>query len=394
VTLTIEAGTTVKLNSYYMQVNGTLIAIGTSANPISISGGSTTDVNDPFFYTPAGITFYPSSTSWNEQTGSGCIISNADFSSTQIAADGSPEITNTIGAALLIEGGSPIISDNSQISIIEWGGSPYISGNNINSGITLLAGSSTIVDNNIKGGNGGDWAIALGSKYALDETEVSFVSGNTITGNYNMCIIASGNATIQNNLLLIQSSSIGIKASGPQSDITIQDNTVVGSSTGILVDSTMTGNLTLANNNFEEISGYLIDCETPNNINAANNYWGTTSQSAISQAIYDNKNNFNLGTVNFEPYLTAPNAQAPSLPTPTPAPTLSPSPSPTSTPTGSSALSPSPSPTSTPTGSSALSPSPSPTATVSEFPTWIILPLFAVSILLSTVIIRKRIVKE
>ncbi len=40
---------------------------------------------------------------------------------------------------------------------------------------------------------------------------------------------------------------------------------------------------------------------------------------------------------------------------------------------------------------SAASASPSPTPTVPEFPTWTILPLFAVAILLSTVIIRRRI---
>ncbi len=329
ITLTIQPGAMVNLNSYYMQVNGTLIAIGTNANPIQISGGSSMDVNNPFGpFTPAGITFYPSSTSWNEQDGSGCIISNAVFNSTQIAIDASSKITNTQGAALLIEGGSSVISDNSHLSILEWGGSPSISGNTLGSGVTVSAGSPTITDNTITGG--GNFAIALGSRYALDETDVSFVSGNTITGNYNMCIIASGEATIQNNLLLIQSSLVGIKASGPQSDITIQDNTVVGSSTGILVDSTMTGNLTLANNNFEEISRYLIDCETPNNINAANNWWGTTNQSVISQSIRDSKDDFNLGTVTFVPFLTAPNPQAPTIPTQTstPIPTASPSPSP------------------------------------------------------------------
>ncbi|MGD0405907.1 MAG: hypothetical protein ABSB10_04575 [Candidatus Bathyarchaeia archaeon] len=60
VTLTIQAGATVNLNTYYLQVNGTLNAVGTSANPIYIVGAA---VN-------AGqIEFTASSTSWNEQTG-------------------------------------------------------------------------------------------------------------------------------------------------------------------------------------------------------------------------------------------------------------------------------------------------------------------------------------
>ena len=68
-------------------------------------------------------------------------------------------------------------------------------------------------------------------------------------------------------------------------------------------------------------------------VNAAYNWWGTTDTQAISQKIYDNKNDFHLGTVTFEPFLTAPNPEAPDVsyvPTPTPSPTDSPAP--TSTP--------------------------------------------------------------
>ena len=40
---------------------------------------------------------------------------------------------------------------------------------------------------------------------------------------------------------------------------------------------------------------------SPNNYNLADNWWGTTNQTAIANAIYDSKNDFNLGTVNFLP---------------------------------------------------------------------------------------------
>ena len=50
--------------------------------------------------------------------------------------------------------------------------------------------------------------------------------------------------------------------------------------------------------------------------------------------------------------------------------------------------------TGTPTSSPTATPTISPTSTVPEFPTWIILPLFAVAIPLSTVFIRKRITKK
>jgi len=62
-------------------------------------------------------------------------------------------------------------------------------------------------------------------------------------------------------------------------------------------------------------------------VTVSNNWWGTTDQQAISNSIYDSKNDFNLGTVNFVPFLAAPNPQAPSLNTPIPTPHPSASPS-------------------------------------------------------------------
>jgi hypothetical protein len=88
-----------------------------------------------------------------------------------------------------------------------------------------------------------------------------------------------------------------------------------------------------------------------NNVNATYNWWGTTDQQAINQTIYDSKDNFNLGTVDFVPFLTIPNPEAPTY---TPTPTQSPSPFPTST------------STSTPT--STTSPSPSPSASQPQQP--------------------------
>jgi hypothetical protein len=38
VTLTVESGTTVNINTYYIMVNGTLNAVGNNANPITLNG--------------------------------------------------------------------------------------------------------------------------------------------------------------------------------------------------------------------------------------------------------------------------------------------------------------------------------------------------------------------
>ena len=94
---------------------------------------------------------------------------------------------------------------------------------------------------------------------------------------------------------------------------------------------------TILNNNIYANTNYNIYLAVSNNVSATNNWWGTTDKQTISQKIYDNKNDFNLGKVNFEPFLTAPNPEAPEasdVPTPTPTPTSTPSlsPSPTTSP--------------------------------------------------------------
>ena len=93
VTLTIQAGATVNLNSYYITVNGTLRAIGNSADPIHFNGGN--------------ITFTGYSNAWNEQTGSGCIIENAVLISTSLYGGSVKINNNSINAA--VSGGSSVI---------------------------------------------------------------------------------------------------------------------------------------------------------------------------------------------------------------------------------------------------------------------------------------------
>ena len=72
VTLTIEAGANVNLNSYYIQVDGTLQAKGNNADQIHFNAGS--------------IKFTESSRDWSEQAGSGCIIENAVLNAVTISS--------------------------------------------------------------------------------------------------------------------------------------------------------------------------------------------------------------------------------------------------------------------------------------------------------------------
>ncbi len=375
VTLTIEAGVTVNLNGYYIQVNGTLVARGSNTDKINFSGGS--------------IVFNTVGNSWNEQTGSGSIIENSVLSATSISignnvapkithssfegiyingdstisyntihsitiAIGSPSIfSNYISGDFTVEGGAPTINNNTvDTRLVVDGGFPLISNNKIFDGIHAdsRGGQVTIYSNEMSSKNGFRVIYVQGIH--------AEISNNNITGNGNTGINVAGSlssASISNNVIsrcrtgidisvggittivrnLVFSNDVGINfgiSYGGDGNVTVQDNTLRDNSVGIQCNPSPL--LIITNNNIQSSSQYNFRLQSPNNITAANNWWGTTDSSAISQTIYDNKNDFNLGSVNFTPFLTAPNPEAQPIPNsnPTSMPTLSPliSPTPTS----------------------------------------------------------------
>jgi hypothetical protein len=91
----------------------------------------------------------------------------------------------------------------------------------------------------------------------------------------------------------------------------------------------------ISNNNIQDNVKYnfYLGKYTSDNVDAVYNWWGTTDQSVISNLIFDNKNDFNLGKVIFEPILMMPNSEAMPdsdipLPVPDSFPPSSPSPNP------------------------------------------------------------------
>jgi len=315
VTLTIESGVTVNLNNYYIQVNGTLRARGSSAEKIHFNGDGER----------AEITFTQHSPSWDEQIGSGSIIENAVLTSIKIDINyTSPKINdNSINGCIDCHQISSRITNNNIIGtnytsvIFVSRSSAVISGNiihNKRTAIESLSDSSIISNNTIIGGVTGIIHDSTSDRYAL--------SKNTVYG-CDVGIEAHYFSTIEQNTII--NNGIGIVNRGAS---IIQNNTIVNNTVGIYSYKPST----IMYNNIQNNSEYNIrlDQGASGNLNATYNWWGTTNTAAISQKIYDVDDEFNLGAVTFTPFLTAPNSEAPLMifvPTATPPPETTPAPS-------------------------------------------------------------------
>ena len=325
VTLTVQAGATVNLNGYYIQVDGTLQGVGSTFDRIHLNGNNQ-NLNH-------GIDFTSFSSNWNEKSRSGCIIENTVITSIEISVNStSPKISgNTIDGCVHSHiAGSPIVTNNNFIggqnyqTAITGGFSSIISNNTISSrqNIAILAFDSSVVSNNIIKGDRQKGINAYGST----------LSNNIISDCSQWAIRASSGSTsgtlIENNLIV--DNYQGIVTSGYNNILT--SNTIANNTIGIYAyyQATLTYN-NLENNSQNQIK---LDITEKSPFNATYNWWGTIDQTTIANSIYDSKNDFNLGTVTFTPFLTAPNPQATPnqntpIPTPTPSTSQTPYPSPT-----------------------------------------------------------------
>ena len=321
VTLTIEAGVLVNFGNSNLNVNGVLIARGSSSDKIVFQTNSTYA-----FYTRQ-LSFQSSSSGWNEQTGQGCIIENTILKSITIMIfNASPKIANNdLDNGFFISGGSPIITNNNIVLAT--------------SGINIRGGSPEISNNVITGNGVSNGIYGSGNVIISKNTISKFSTGIKIySGNYQVtdnsitdCIngieVATGaTVTIQRNLIN-NNNQYGISGGSPYVD----SNTITNSRIGI---HNPTAGVIISNNN---ILGHSEDSITAAQVDfeATNNWWGTTNLAAVNQTIYDKKIDPTLGKVAFVPILSGPSPSAPTIPAILFTPTYTPNPTsqPTTAPT-------------------------------------------------------------
>ncbi len=323
VTLTIEPGVTVNLGSYYIQVNGTLNAIGTTKDNIHFNGGGGT--------LPGAIAF----TSYSPN---GCsTIENAVINASNSIAigigDTSPKINNNtiygiIWAAASTPTGEPLKSST-----------PIITNNNLiaknGEGSVLEMSTSPIIANNtIKGDIRADSEDVIISGNYIEGSVVS--NGQIISNFLSGCgggngIQAGFGGIIDHNLITNYDNAIEL---GRGASPIIRNNTIINNVNAVSVSGYIKSSYNpqiywnnIYNNSGYSINLYMSETYPTSNINATCNWWGTTNTQAINEAIHDNADDYNLGTVNFVPILTELNPQAmPNITVLTPLPSSYPTP--------------------------------------------------------------------
>jgi hypothetical protein len=227
VTLTIEPGVVVDFNTYTLEVNGAFRAIGTSAEPITLDG----DWNGgPFISEVNGILkFTNESDSWDDQTGTGCIIENVNAISLSVFIyDTTVKLNNNVFSGshefhgLRVHGGSSVISNNlitdGAVGVDD--GSPVFVTNTFMGETLWLQGGSPTIENNLFYGEHSGIDVSDGSNVRVVNNIIAKCSGFSTS--------LRGNVTFEHNLVLYCSE--GLTLYGHNENIIVQNNTIVAAS--------------------------------------------------------------------------------------------------------------------------------------------------------------------
>lgn len=327
VTLTIEAGVTVDLGAYYLEVNGTLNVEGTETERAVLISAE-----DSYGLAIGWIDTVPALNGHNNIViafgNPTCTFNHAVLKNTSLFGQGT-----TSSATVTLNNCSLI---NSEINI--WG-KTSITNSHLAAAVTVR-GPSTITNNTFDNG----LVISSGSSDSLSFGDFT-VNQNTITNPNDTALETSGTGTISDNV--IWGSSYGITQQDKTTlSATIERNLIKNNTCGIffreksdnaiikantfsqntVAISNPTYQVTITGNSFIDNTQYAIQAGS-DAVSAKGNYWGTTDRSVITAYIYDANDDFSLGTIVYQPILTqaSPNSPDPNMCPPqttsTPAPT-------------------------------------------------------------------------
>jgi hypothetical protein len=346
VTLTIEPGVTVDLAGFYLQVEGTLNAVGNSSNPIKFESQPAN----------AEIIFESSSTPFNADDNSGCIIENAEINA-EISINGSAPIISKcqIKGGITITQAAPTITHNNLSEgnatyaiNIQQESAPTITSNTITGktvGISFNLLNNGYTDNAYNANVENNAIIDCETGIGIGEGEGTIlVYGNLIYGSNVAIRNVNSSATVNVEFNLIMNNTYGIDV-GAQ--LNIQENTIYNNTVGIYYQ-TVAQSL-ICYNNIMNNTLYNFETTTSTDLEAVYNYWGTQDIPTINQTIYDKNNNESLGTIQYLPALDSPYADAPIIPNVNMNPTTTPTPTNTPIQTPTQTLQPTPTKTATPT---------------------------------------------
>jgi len=310
VTLTIEPGTRIQFNNYYLRIDGCLIAIGTEDSMIVFTSNAQNPAPgdwDKIRFTNTSLdAIYDSN---------GNYISGSIIKYVEVEFGGS---THYLGA-ITIENCSPYISfnfihDNSYIGIVTDCSGSIIEHNLIRNnyrGVEIKCSTIQLSNNFIEDN--------YGRGMLMHQSDSSLIITNNIIRYNHGCgiFVLDGTATIKSNVIY---ENLGEGIWFPEPGLGSQycsanSNTIMNNINGILVEKYAPNgyyfNYNNLVNNRQNINQYEIKQQNTEEINALHNYWGTTNSDSIDAWIWDYYDDFDLGMVYYEPFETTPIVDAP-----------------------------------------------------------------------------------
>jgi parallel beta-helix repeat protein len=312
VTLTIEAGVTVDLGGYYLEVNGTLNVKGTATDGVTITSDEN-PVNGLFI---GWIDTYPIATGHNNIViaygNPTCTFEYATLRYTSLFGQGlSSGATISISDSSLLDSainnyGKTTITNSYITGAVKLHGATTLTSNSFYEGIELsdytgysgFSGDFNVVGNNIT--NSGEAAVMVEGSGTIKSNTI-YGAKYGIIHDYKTTL----SATIEGNL--IKDNTNGIYLRSDEDTPIIKDNTFTGNTVGIFnpsYEATITGNSFIDNTQYAIRAG-------SDAVNVKDNWWGTTDRAVIAEKIYDSNDDFSLGTVVYQPMLNQANPNSP-----------------------------------------------------------------------------------